>query len=131
MIITIKMKENDKIKSEKIRFKKLILDTVSPVEIQLNAMNYETAFDGNLYQDYEVGTVDGKTIDAESIRNLKKTWSRLELTAAYITMDSHIEEIDASEMQDLDILNIQYDYEYAICESLFSGISILRCQLKE
>lgn len=119
MKITIKMKENDKIKAEKIRFKKLILDTVSPVEIQLNAMNYETAFDGNLYQDYEVGTVDGKTIDAESIRNLKKTWSRLELTAAYITMDSHIEEIDASEMQDLDILNIQYDYEYAICESLF------------
>lgn len=48
MKITIKMKENDKIKAEKIRFKKLILDTVSPVEIQLNAMNYETAFDGNL-----------------------------------------------------------------------------------
>lgn len=119
MKITIKMKENDKIKAGKIRFKKLILDTVSPVEIQLNAMDYETAFDGNLYQDYEVGTVDGKTIDTESIRNLKKTWSRLELTAAYITMDSQIEEIDASEMQDLDILNIQYDYEYAICESLF------------
>ena len=71
-MITIKMKENDKIKAEKIRFNNLILDTVSPVEIQLNAMNYETAFDGNLYQDYEVGTVDGKTIDAESIRNLKK-----------------------------------------------------------
>ena len=91
MKITIKMKENDKIKAGKIRFKKLILDTVSPVEIQLNAMDYETAFDGNLYQDDEVGTVDGKTIDTESIRNLKKTWSRLELTAAYITMDSQIE----------------------------------------
>lgn len=72
MEITIKMRENDKIKASRIRFNKLILDTVSPVEIQLNAMNYETAFDGNLYQNYEVGTVDGKTIDAESINILKK-----------------------------------------------------------
>ena len=38
-MITIKMKENDKIKAEKIRFKKMILDTVSTVEIKLNEMN--------------------------------------------------------------------------------------------
>lgn len=130
MEITIKMRENDKIKASRIRFNKLILDTVSPVEIQLNAMNYETAFDGNLYQNYEVGTVDGKTIDAESINILKKTWSRLELTAAYITTDSHMEEMDASELQDLDILNIQYEYTYAICESLLYRYQHIRLPIK-